>query len=386
MELTPSLRSVGIDLTPLLPGGANGGAKPFVLALLRHLAQRQPRVSFQAVCRPDALPELASIARDNLHLHPSGTALGLRQRIARRMGRRQGRDIGSTQLLFCPFTAPLLARPGQPVVSTFYDIQFHHYPSFFSDADRAQREQHFQHTCRLATRIAAISDFSRSSALVYGGLDGSRILTIPIELGLAPSSGACEAPPFGLNAGRYLLYPANLWAHKNHELLLTAFAMARAQGLDADLKLVCTGDGVGRLEFLRSVLPNLGLQGSVLFPGFVSDSTLEGLRAHALALIFPSLYEGFGMPIIEAMARGLPVACSQTTATGEVAGDAALTFQPGNPGAVAEAILRLVGDAALRRDLIQRGLLRANAYGDPNRMADRYWTLFNEAFRSCASV
>jgi glycosyltransferase involved in cell wall biosynthesis len=272
------------------------------------------------------------------------------------------------------------------VVSTLHDLQFHHYPSFFSEADRAERAQHFQLTCRSAARIAAVSEFSRGSALDHGGLDAGRIRTIPTEIGLSPSAGVSEQPPFGLGARRYLLYPANLWAHKNHELLLTAFAMARAQGLDADLKLVCTGDGVGRLEFLRSVLPTLGLEGSVLFPGFVSDSKLERLRAHALALIFPSLYEGFGMPIIEAMARGLPVACSQTTATGEVAADAALTFQPGHPGAVAEAILRLVGDAALRQELSQRGLLRAGAFGDPGRMADRYWALFNEAFRSCASA
>jgi glycosyltransferase involved in cell wall biosynthesis len=177
----------------------------------------------------------------------------------------------------------------------------------------------------------------------------------------------------------FLLYPANLWRHKNHELLFTAFAMARQQGLDPNLKLVCSGDGVDRLQELRKVASRLGLADAVLLPGFVSDATMQALYRHALAVVFPSLYEGFGMPVIEAMGQGLPVACSNSTALQEVAGSAALLFHPGCPQEIAAALHRLSEDGELRGTLIARGREQAQRYQDPDAMADQYWDLFCEA-------
>jgi glycosyltransferase involved in cell wall biosynthesis len=177
----------------------------------------------------------------------------------------------------------------------------------------------------------------------------------------------------------FLLYPANLWRHKNHELLFTAFAMARQQGLDPNLKLVCSGDGVDRLQELRKVASHLGLADAVLLPGFVSDATMQALYRHALAVVFPSLYEGFGMPVIEAMGQGLPVACSNSTALQEVAGSAALLFHPGCPQEIAAALHRLSEDGELRGTLIARGREQAQRYQDPDAMADQYWDLFGEA-------
>jgi glycosyltransferase involved in cell wall biosynthesis len=163
-------------------------------------------------------------------------------------------------------------------------------------------------------------------------------------------------------------------------MLLTAFAMARKQGLPKDLQLVCTGDGQGRLKRLREVTSKLNLNESVVLPGFISDTDLEGLYQHALAVVFPSLYEGFGMPVIEAMARGIPVACSGTTALQEVVGEAALRFHPGNPQEIATALLQLVSDASLRSRLVKAGLRQASLYADSGAMADQYWDLFVEAF------
>jgi glycosyltransferase involved in cell wall biosynthesis len=117
-----------------------------------------------------------------------------------------------------------------------------------------------------------------------------------------------------------------------------------------------------------------------VLPGFISDDDLEGLYQHALAVVFPSLYEGFGMPVIEAMARGIPVACSGTTALQEVVGEAALRFHPGNPQEIATALLQLASDANLRSRLAKQGLRQAALYADTGVMADQYWDLFVEAF------
>ena len=96
-------------------------------------------------------------------------------------------------------------------------------------------------------------------------------------------------------------------------------------------------------------------------------------------MIFPSLYEGFGLPVIEAMAAGIPVACSNTRALPEITSDAALLFNPDNPEEIAQAILSLTSDAPLRTRLIKAGLLRAQEFSDQERMAEEYWNLFEEA-------
>jgi len=394
LKLLKSLGSttIFVDLTPLLPGGANGGAKPFVLALLSQLAQRHPEARFEAICQPASLAELRPLARANLVFRclngadPPQRWLGSRRlaRLRQRFWRRPNEAIpASAKLLFAPFGAPLLHRSGLAMVSTFYDLQVEAYPAFFSEAVRAERRQHFDQMAAKATRIAAISEFSRDVAIAHG-VAADRIVAIPIQLADHRQSSALAEPPFQLEARRYLLYPANFWRHKNHELLFTAFAMARQQGLDARIQLVCTGDGVDRLEHLCHLRDGLGLGSALLLPGFVSNGELEALLQHCLALVFPSLYEGFGMPVIEAMARGIPVACSSTTALGEVAGDAALLFDPRNPQQICNAMLAMAAcTPGQRQELVEKGLRQSQRYQDAGRMADQYWELFCEALTPC---
>ncbi|MFY8148270.1 MAG: glycosyltransferase family 4 protein [Prochlorococcaceae cyanobacterium] len=263
-------------------------------------------------------------------------------------------------------------------MSTFYDLQVQAYPDFFPAAAREERLDHFRQMLAKASRIAAISHFSREEAVAAGG-DPGRIRAIPIRMARSRKGELMDHPPLNLEKNRFFLYPANLWRHKNHELLLSAFAMARHQGLSHSLTLVCTGDGVNRLGELRQLAERLGLGQSVLLPGFLSDADLEGLYQHALAVVFPSLYEGFGMPVLEAMARGLPVACSSTTALGEVAGDAALCFHPGHPQQIADALRRLADDPGLCQKLILRGQRQAEDYARTDVMVEQYWQLLEEA-------
>jgi len=405
-RLPPPLERIWVDLTPMLAGGANGGAKPFILTLLCVLAEHQPQAQFHCTCRPELVEELEPLSRPNLIFTPlvpavaAGRWLGSRRfgRHGRRLRRRLQKVVGGlpltdtllglnrkahhqgaeSQLLFCPFGAPLLHRADLTTVSIFYDLQVLAYPDFFPVAAQAERLSHFRQMLTKATRIAAISHFSCQEAIKQGA-DPGRIRAIPIRMAHSRWAAPMQQPPFNLTSGRFIVYPANLWRHKNHELLLSAFAMARQQGLPRDLILVCTGDGVDRLEPLRQLAADLGLGQSVLLPGFIQAQDLEALYQHSLAVVFPSLYEGFGMPVIEAMARGIPVACSNTTALGEVAGDAALLFHPGHPQQIAEALLRLALEPALRENLIQRGLQQADQYGQVIQMAQEYWDLLLEA-------
>lgn len=364
----PVLTTIWVDLLPLQAGGVNGGAKPFILELLAQLATRHPAVQFCCSVQPDLATWLPSeLEAANLQC----TSISRRPWKVRPRG---------AQLLFCPFGPPSVPSRGLPVVSIFYDLQVQAYPSFFSPSERKQRLGHLRQLRQKAQRIAAISHFSHQEGLLHG-LAPQRLRPIPIQIP-PPTQDPSAAPPLDLSCGSYLLYPANLWPHKNHELLFSAFAMACAQGLPPQLKLVCTGDGLQRRQGLLELCEGLKIEHRVLLPGHVSSADLQVLYAHSLAVVFPSLYEGFGMPVIEAMARRIPVCCSNSTALAEVAGDAALLVDPRHPQQIATALLRLAGDRALRQHLINRGLQQAQHYLQPSAMADAYWALFEEAFQA----
>ena len=182
-----------------------------------------------------------------------------------------------------------------------------------------------------------------------------------------------------LVSGGYFIYPANFWPHKNHDRLLTAFDTATRSGLSESIKLVCTGAPGSRQTDPRDLAKSHGLDGRICFPGYLPDSELATLMAHATGLIFPSLYEGFGLPIIEAMAVGVPVACSHGTALPKIAGNAAVLFDPTSTPQIAAAMLSLAQDEKMRNRLIQEGSARAREFSDTRRMATEYWGVFQDA-------
>ncbi len=413
--LPPSaLKSLAVDLTPVLPAGQNGGAKVFALELVRHLAARAPGTQFVLLTQSASHGELAALDAANVRrilvvgaatsslrasLFAVASALmslappGLRRVMARagsrvnaalkRRGARNMLHTLGTDLLFCPFTAPTYREAGIPVVCTIYDLQYRAHPEFFAISDAVQRERALDEACAAAAKLVAISDFTREAAIAECNLDPQRITTIYMRLAsgnrLAPERDGGALARLALEEGNFLLYPANFWKHKNHEVLLQAFLMARTMGLHAQVRLVCTGAPGERMDALRSLTRELGLADHVVFPGFLPDDELGALMARCRGVIYPSLYEGFGLPVIEAMACGVPVACSRATALPEVAADAALYFDPRDAAAIADAMMSLANDGELRARLIAAGKKRAAEFADPDRMASEYWALFEDA-------
>jgi hypothetical protein len=291
-QVNSSLRTIAVDLTPVLPGGENGGAKSFVLELLRRLAEMAPQTHFVLLTQLASHEELSALDRPNMRRqmvmglttstdlrprlkalasrllpHLPGRVRGLLGRVAYKLNavlkrgrssRTLLRDIGA-DLLFCPFTAPTYFEPEIPTVCTIYDLQYKTHPEFFAAEDVAHRNQTFIEACRRATALTAISDYSRDSAITHGRLEPSRICTIYLRMAqriaqkVQNDSG--ELSRYGLTPQRYLIYPANFWRHKNHEMLLTAFSMACQGGLAADIKLVCTGAPGARQEWLLRAAP-----------------------------------------------------------------------------------------------------------------------------------
>jgi glycosyltransferase involved in cell wall biosynthesis len=158
-------------------------------------------------------------------------------------------------------------------------------------------------------------------------------------------------------------------------MLLAAFGRVLPR-IDPAVKLVLTGAGAARQEWIARSARDMGLGARVVCAGFLPLEDLVLLMAKSSGVVFPSLYEGFGLPVVEAMALGVPVACSNTTALPEVAGDAALLFDPRIPEQVADSIVSLLQDGALRSRLVESGAQRAREFLDAGRMRDEYWSLF----------
>jgi glycosyltransferase involved in cell wall biosynthesis len=236
--------------------------------------------------------------------------------------------------------------------------------------------------CRRADRLVCVSDFVRHSVLRHGDVAPERVLTIHSTV-LRPLDAPAGPSPVDRP---YLLYPANVWPHKNHARLLDAFGMFLRSHPESELALVCTGAPSAAAVELAARAQRALPADRFAFLGFVDDATFAALLHHCRALIFPSLYEGFGLPVLEAMALGKPVLCSKVTSLPEIAGDAALLFDPYDPAAIALALERLVRDRRLEASLVERGRARAAAFGTPSEWAARYLAAFEEAVRSRASA
>jgi glycosyltransferase involved in cell wall biosynthesis len=159
----------------------------------------------------------------------------------------------------------------------------------------------------------------------------------------------------------YLLYVGNIKPHKNLERLIEAFHLVRVQGRP-ELELIIIGDEISKLQSLRRAVHKYQLHRFVRFLGFVPDKTLAVLYRLASVFVFPSLYEGFGLPPLEAMASGTPVVTSNVSSLPEVVGDAAILVDPYHAEAIADGILQVLRSAHLRDDLRQRGFARVKAY------------------------
>ncbi len=410
--MSKPLKTILIDLTPMLPGGENGGAKLFVLELIKHLAADNLDTNFILLTQAKAHDELAIMDRPNvsrimiegsngrksflakvvgylfnkLPFIPRRLSL-LGYRLYTKLRRRALKSIIAEikpDLVFCPFTAPTYTISGIPSVCVIYDLQYKTHPTFFEKADMLNRDHAFTEACRRATKLTAISEYSRKSAIKHGRIPESKIKTI--HLRMAKRTQNIEPPigtllnSLGIEEKQYLLYPANFWLHKNHEMLLMALNIAYHKNiLPKKIKLVCTGAPGQREQWLIDVTEKMGLKSQVIFTGYLSDADLNVLLNNCAGVIFPSLYEGFGLPILEAMAVQVPVACSNITSLPEIAGNGAIYFDPRKPDEIVDAMTKLVNDTGYCKELIEIANQRVQTFCDSSRMAKEYWELFQEA-------
>jgi glycosyltransferase involved in cell wall biosynthesis len=245
------------------------------------------------------------------------------------------------------------------VVTLLDLIWLHPETSPLPPAARARTRLLATRCARAADRVLTISEASKADLVATLRLDPQRIDVAPLAV---RPEGAAATPEeelrarFALGDGPLVLCVAQKQPHKNLASLIRALPE-----ID-DATLVLAGAGSPHEQELRRLGFDLGVSGRVRMLDWVADEDLEGLYRAARLFVLPSLIEGFGLPVIEAMRAGTPVACSNRSATLEVAGDAALLFDPLDQAEITAAVRRLLSDEDLRRDLIRRGLDRSRSY------------------------
>lgn len=206
--------------------------------------------------------------------------------------------------------------------------------------------------CHAAKYILTVSEFSKNQIIAWSNVSADKVVNVGNGVELQFSVGA---PPY-VPGFKYLLCVGNRKPHKNEGRALLAFSKAN---IYRDIKFIFTGT---ISDELRVIVHNHQLEDRVVFLGKISEEQLPSIYRGALGLVFPSLYEGFGLPVVEAMACGVPVLTSNTTSLPEVAGDAALLVNPESVDEIRAGIERLVNDEGLRSELIAKGLERAKLF------------------------
>jgi glycosyltransferase involved in cell wall biosynthesis len=258
-------------------------------------------------------------------------------------------------------TAPLWGRFRRVV--TVHDLIYARFPEAHAGLRDKGMRVLVPGAVRRSHRVIADSHSTRDDLVQLLGVDPRRIDVVPLGLGALQR----EQPPaerdvrarLQLGERSVVLSLSAKRPHKNLLALIGALALIAPEARPV---LVLPGYPTAHEAELRARAAALGIADDVRFPAWLSSAELEGLWAIARAFVFPSLYEGFGLPVLEAMARDVPVACSNASSLPEVAGDAALLFDPHDQAAIASAISRLLGDETLRARLQARGLARVRRF------------------------
>ena len=349
---------IGIDARKL----HDFGIGTYIRNLLRQLARLDHDTEFVVLCRPEDTAVIAALG-------PNLKAVGERSgnyTVTEQLSIPFSLRRQSVTLFHAPhYVLPVLVRCRSVV--TIHDCIHLMFPQYLPNplALRYARAS-ITGAARRATRVLTVSESSKRDILRFVNIAPEKIDVIynayDERFSIPPSEEDLDRvrERYQLQ-DQFVLYAGNVKPHKNLERLIDAFEIVRRRGLD-NLKLVLIGDDISRYARLRRAVHKHQLHKYVRFLGYMPEETLAAMYRLAGVFVFPSLYEGFGLPPLEAMASGTPVVTSNVSSLPEVAGNAALLVDPLDPEVIADGVYRVLTDDALRQDLKQKGLARAKQF------------------------
>jgi glycosyltransferase involved in cell wall biosynthesis len=358
---------IGVNCFPLEAN--SGGVKQYFFSLFRELLSSDDGLRYVFFYFPQNVEELSNL--DCLDLEENGVSLTHQNEIEP--------HFNNIDLYFCPFSS-LWPRPVPlPTVLFLHDIQEVFYPHYFTETDMFNREWHYPGSTRMATQVVTNSHFTRQTIVHNHRISSPKITVAHLcaDERFYRAGDVARLPQSPLPGDDFIFYPANYWQHKNHDGLLKALRWLKLErGLI--INAVFTGYDVPNSFPLDQKVSEYGLDEQIFNAGYRSVEELAYLYLKARLMVFPSLFEGFGIPLVEAMAAGCPVAASNATSVPEIGGDAVEYFDPCAPESIARAIERIWCDDAMRSDLIQRGRTRARNFSSA-KLAQTHLNVFRKA-------
>ena len=257
-----------------------------------------------------------------------------------------------------PFSFMFPLKKWEKSILTMYDLQHEYMPQNFSITQLVIRRKNYPESIKNSDLVIAISKFTKENIIEKYHTDLDKIIVNYIGYAKEFEKKDKEKKikikeKFNLSE-RYIFYPAATWHHKNHLKLLEAFRKIKREE-DSNINLVFSGTKMNAQPLIDNKIKDLGLTDCVLQLGRLNFEDLVHIMQGAHVLAFPSLFEGFGIPVIEAMASRVPVACSNTTSLPEIAKGASIMFDPNDSNEIANAITRILNDNKLRKKLITKG-------------------------------
>lgn len=347
-------KRVGVDFHVV--DGIFQGSRTYLIGLYSRLVNISPDFEFYFFLdNPDALRAAYPVFnRENVHLvrmHKTNPIKRLCYQLPM-MQRKYSLDIFHTQYI--------MPMPSYcPCVVTIHDILFESCPQYFSFAFRLRSRLLVRLSARKAAHIFTISDYSRDDIIKRYNVSGAKTTTVYLgydEDRFLPGAYCSEViTKRGLTSGNYILSVGRLEPRKNHVSILRAYAASDIK----NIPLVIVGQQDFGYDEIFKTVNQLGIGSRVLFLQDVGDADIPAFYRHAMMFVYPSLAEGFGLPVLEAMASGIPVITSNTTSIPEVAGDACILFDPLDADGMARTMGTLAQDERLRLELSKKGIERA---------------------------
>jgi glycosyltransferase involved in cell wall biosynthesis len=340
------------------------GIGTYVRNVVRHLATLDRETTYFLFCDRSDEATLRDLAENFVPVVDDSAGYSLREHVSLPLKLRR---LGANLLHSPHYVVPLLC--STPSVVTIHDCIHLLFPQYLPNR-MAWRYARFMmgHAIRRSAVVLTVSEASRADILrFYPDADPARLQVVPNAIDDAILEQPDEEEMARVREryqirGRFVLYAGNIKPHKNLERLVNAFGVLKRRPAFSDVKLLIIGDEVNRFAPLRRTMEAAGVRQDVRFFGFVPDHTLGALYRLASVFAFPSLYEGFGLPPLEAMACGTPVVTSRLSSLPEVVGDAAVLVDPYSVDDIAHGLQRTLEDESLRTELIARGRKRAQQF------------------------